>query len=336
MAALAAAPLRTGDTVMGFSAGVDVVSAYLAGYTPPRGVTFVLVGDTFAYNSQRLYQGRRVPDDVSVPVILLSNQYDGYSDFPTDIFSPGYLLATVNAIAGMFTSHNYASAQLNNPANVMTTKGKITEVLVPTQNLPINRWLRMIGLSSIADEMDRTLRPIIDDAYTRPGPTADQLAASTSQQVPTFPAPIYETSQPVLDQQGTLALLAASAEGGAQDRGVGVTSPQVQSVVLTAGDDPVALGAERQAVERVRVAGQRRAGLVAGARVPDPRRAVGPAGDDPLAVRTERQAAERFRVAGKRRATLVAGARVPHPRRSGGAAGDDRLAGGVDRRAVQD
>src|SRR5690349_11049391 len=35
VAALAAAPLQAGDTVMGFSNGVDVVSGYLANHTPP-------------------------------------------------------------------------------------------------------------------------------------------------------------------------------------------------------------------------------------------------------------------------------------------------------------
>ena len=175
VAGLAAAPLQPGDTVMGFSNGVEVVSAYLAGHTPPPGVSFVLLGDTFERNAQLVQAGRGVPADVSVPVTLVVNQYDGYSDFPTEIFSPGYLLAAVNAIAGMFTVHNYVSAQLDNPANVVTTRGNITAVLVPTQNLPINRPLRMIGLSWVADPLDHMLRPLIDGAYAQPGPTPDQF-----------------------------------------------------------------------------------------------------------------------------------------------------------------
>ena len=50
--ALANTPLHSGDTVLGFSLGSQVISLYLAQHTPPPGVRFVLLGDTFARNDQ--------------------------------------------------------------------------------------------------------------------------------------------------------------------------------------------------------------------------------------------------------------------------------------------
>jgi hypothetical protein len=41
VAALASAPLKAGDIVLGFSLGSVVTSAYLNSHTPPRGVKFI-------------------------------------------------------------------------------------------------------------------------------------------------------------------------------------------------------------------------------------------------------------------------------------------------------
>jgi hypothetical protein len=170
VAALANAPLQSGDTVLGFSLGSQVISAYLAQHTPPPGVRFVLLGDTFARNDQFVAAGQGIPADIANKVILVARQYDGWSDSPTTA-SPNYGLAMQNAQAGAATIHDYVNARLDDPANVVTTRGNITWVLIPTQHLPLNNGL------------DAQQRPLIDSAYDRPGPTPDQLAASTGEQV---------------------------------------------------------------------------------------------------------------------------------------------------------
>ncbi len=87
--ALAKTPLKAGDTVMGFSLGSQVVSLYLSQHTPPPGVRFVLIGDTFERNDQLLAIGQGVPLDIANQVLFVVNQYDGWSDAPTDTSSPG-------------------------------------------------------------------------------------------------------------------------------------------------------------------------------------------------------------------------------------------------------
>lgn len=182
VAAIANTPLQSGDTVVGFSLGSQVISAYLAQHTPPPGVRFVLLGDTFAENDKFVATGQGIPPDIANKVMLVARQYDGWSDSPTNTGSPNYGLAMQNAQAGAATIHDYVNARLDDPANVVTTRGNITSILIPTQRLPLNN---MWGNSSSADSdgLDAQQRPLIDSAYDRPGPTPQQLAESTSQQV---------------------------------------------------------------------------------------------------------------------------------------------------------
>lgn len=183
--ALANTPLRAGDTVLGFSLGSQVISLYLAQYTAPPGVRFVLLGDTFARNDELAFFRQGVPANIANQVILVARQYDGWSDYPTNMASPNYQLAMQNAQAGAASIHNYVSARLDDPANVVTTRGNITAVLIPTQHLPLNNWRRWFAPAE-ADQLDAQQRPLIDSAYNRPGPTPDQLAASASEQVANF------------------------------------------------------------------------------------------------------------------------------------------------------
>ena len=83
---------------------------------------------------------------------------------------------------GAATIHDYVKAHLEDSANVVTTRGNITAILIPTQHLPLNRMKRMFGSDSAADELDAQQRPLVDSAYDRPSPTAEQLAASTGEQ----------------------------------------------------------------------------------------------------------------------------------------------------------
>jgi PE-PPE domain len=116
-------------------------------------------------------------------VILVARQYDGWSDYPTTLFPPNFSLAMQNAESGAASIHNYVTAQLNNPANMVTTKGNISAILIPTQHLPVNGWRRLFGQSAQVDQLDAQQRPLIDGNDDRPGPTPDQLAASTAEQV---------------------------------------------------------------------------------------------------------------------------------------------------------
>ncbi|HKP43411.1 MAG TPA: PE-PPE domain-containing protein [Mycobacterium sp.] len=224
VAALASAPLKAGDIVLGFSLGSVVASAYLNSHTPPPGVKFILLGDTSNPNGQLAaigllpLFGGGIPPNTPDPVAIISRQYDGWADWPNNIFAPGYLLAVINAIQGGNTIHNdYTEASLlNNPANVTWTQGNITYELVPTQNLPINQGWRNIGLGFVADALDAIQRPMIDAAYTnRPNPTAAQLAASTSEQAK-IPSPVQIPGPPepvaMLNPPRTASVLASSSQ----------------------------------------------------------------------------------------------------------------------------
>jgi hypothetical protein len=182
-AAIANTPLHSGDTVLGFSLGTQVISLYLAQHTPPPGVRFVLLGDTFARNDKLVATHQGVPADIANQVTMVVREYDGWSDSPTNQASPNYGLAMRNAQMGAATIHNYVDARIDDPANVVTTRGNITSVLIPTQHLPINSPLRLFGANAKADQLDAQQRPLIDSAYDRPVPTPEQLAASTDEQV---------------------------------------------------------------------------------------------------------------------------------------------------------
>jgi PE-PPE domain len=181
--AIAHASLHSGDTVLGFSLGSQVISLYLARHTPPPGVRFVLLGDTFARNDELVAVHQGIPADIANPVTLVVREYDGWSDKPTKKTSPGYELAMHNAEMGAATIHDYVDARVDDPANVVTVRGNITSVLIPTQHLPLNSPRRLFGSNAKADQLDAQQRPLIDSAYDRPVPTPEQLAASTSEQV---------------------------------------------------------------------------------------------------------------------------------------------------------
>lgn len=182
--ALANTPLRAGDTVLGFSLGSQIVALYLSKYTPPPGVRFVMLGDTFTHNDQIDALGQGVPANIANPVILVARQYDGWSDYPTNLASPNYQLAWQNAQYGGGLIHDYVNARLDNPANVVITRGNMTGILIPTQHLPLNVWRRWWGQNAQADQLDAQQRPLIDSAYNaRPGPTPQQVAQATSEQV---------------------------------------------------------------------------------------------------------------------------------------------------------
>ena len=127
------------------------MSLYLAQHTPPPEVKFLLDGATLESNQKLVDEGTGVPWDIPAPVTMVANEYDGWSEFPDNAASPGYNLAVQNANAGKRHVHNDVNAQLHNPANVVTTRGTITAILIPTQKLPLNDGLRLRGLNAEAD-----------------------------------------------------------------------------------------------------------------------------------------------------------------------------------------
>jgi hypothetical protein len=175
-----AGTIKTGDTLIGFSLGVQVISQFMSQHQLPTGVKVLLAGDTFWRNGQYLSMNVGIPWDTSTQVTMVANEYDGWSDYPDKTSAPGYWAAVQNAIMGTQQVHNYIHAQLDSPANVVEVRGNITAILIPNQKLPIG---------------DETLRAQIDGAYTRAAPTAAQLAAAGVEQTgPTIPG---QTSEPV-------------------------------------------------------------------------------------------------------------------------------------------
>jgi hypothetical protein len=176
--------IKVGDTLMGFSLGAQVISLFLSQHALPPGVRVILLGDTFARNDRLVSLGQGVPPDIATPVLLVANEYDGWSDQPTNASAPGFAMAVQNATVGTSRLHNYVNASLDHPANVVTVRGNITAIRIPTQHLPQNDWARDVGMSALADQLDAQQRAQIDGAYgPEVVPTPKQLAAATDEQV---------------------------------------------------------------------------------------------------------------------------------------------------------
>jgi hypothetical protein len=262
VAAVASAPLKAGDIVLGFSLGSVVASAYLNSHAPPPGVTFILLGDTSNPNGRLAaigllpLFGGGIPPDTPNPVTIINRQYDGWADWPNNIFAPGYLLAVINAIEGGNTIHNdYTELLLNNPANVTWTEGNVTYELVPTQNLPLNQGWRNIGLGFVADWLDALERPLIDAAYTnRPNPTAAQLAASASEQAK-IPSPVQIPGPPepvaTLNPPSTASMLASSTTNGVTQPVSDPTPTSESASVLASSSNPTSSPAPAEVATNV-------------------------------------------------------------------------------------
>lgn len=179
----AAPSFKPGDTLMGFSLGTQVVSLFLSQHTLPAGVKVLLAGDTFAQNARFNATGVGIPLTIANQVTMVANEYDGWSDSPDLTSSPNYSLAEQNAAAGTQRLHYYANADVSNPANVVVTQGNITAILIPTQHLPQNDYLRGWDDAG-ANAIDTAQRPLINTAYSRPASSAAQQAAAGAEQVP--------------------------------------------------------------------------------------------------------------------------------------------------------
>jgi hypothetical protein len=104
---IAKIPFQAGDTLMGFSLGVQVISLFLSQHTLPAGVKVLLAGDTLARNEVLVGQGQGIPVDIANPVTMVANEYDGWSDSPTKTDSADYVMALSNAAAGTQRLHYF-------------------------------------------------------------------------------------------------------------------------------------------------------------------------------------------------------------------------------------
>ncbi|GAA2776052.1 PE-PPE domain-containing protein [Mycolicibacterium pallens] len=189
-------------TVVGLSQGAVVVNyekrALMAQPDPPADISFVTIGDPTNSDGGLLAKLPhvhipildatipRAPVETPYDTTEIVHEYDGYSDFPDN---PLNLLADLNALAGVIYLHpNKGGVDLNDPRNVVTSStnslgGTTTRIVVPTDELPLTRPLRALGVPDAAvDALDKPLRKIINTAYAgeRPGRKAPRSGLGSS------------------------------------------------------------------------------------------------------------------------------------------------------------
>ncbi|MGB6049559.1 MAG: PE-PPE domain-containing protein, partial [Rhodococcus sp. (in: high G+C Gram-positive bacteria)] len=229
--------------VFAYSEGARATKRWLeenagqVGAPSPQELSFVLMG-----NPTRKYGGADRDFDTfpetEYKVLDVSREYDAASDFPDNPFN---LLALLNASAGfMFTHQDYEQVDIYSPANYVWTEGNIiTYVFVPTEDLPLLRPLRLLGLTGLADALNGPLKEIVDRAYDRyylpaapglpapapepePEPQAALMATSTQRSAPAAESQPPEQDSPFdgieedvpSDAEGAVEQPAADADSG--------------------------------------------------------------------------------------------------------------------------
>jgi len=162
----------------------------------PSDTTFILIADPNLGVAKGVY-GVYLPIidytprrtvDTRFNTIIVTNQYDGFGE---PIANPRNLLTVANAFMGLVYVHPFAqnSDLAAVPAGNITTTvnsqgGTTTNYLVPTQQLPLTRPLRTMGVSgALVDTIDATLRPIIDAGYV-PQSTPGLVHTAKAQRLP--------------------------------------------------------------------------------------------------------------------------------------------------------
>lgn len=194
-------------TVVGLSQGAVVVNyekrALMEQPDPPADISFVTIGDPTNSDGGLLAKLPHVhipildatiprpPIETPYDTTEIVHEYDGYADFPDN---PLNLLADLNALAGVIYLHpNKGGVDLTDPRNVVTTStnslgGTTTHIVVPTDELPLTRPLRALGVpDKVVDKLDKPLRKIINTGYygERPGRKTPQPGLGAS---PAHPA----------------------------------------------------------------------------------------------------------------------------------------------------
>ena len=99
-------------------------------------------------------------------IIQVSYEYDGFARAPR---YPINLLADINAAAGSALEHgNYRNADPYAPDNIVSTTsdGKITNIVIPVNEVPLLTVARAVGLPKpVAEVVNPTLKAVIDTGY---------------------------------------------------------------------------------------------------------------------------------------------------------------------------
>lgn len=111
------------------------------------------------------------PSDTPYPVTEVAHEYDGFADFPKYVLN---LPADINAIMGILFVHAfYDRIDLNDPSNIVTHDGNLTDVLARTPVLPIMQPFyiaaHLLGRTEtpVLNAISAPLRDFIDSAYDR-------------------------------------------------------------------------------------------------------------------------------------------------------------------------
>jgi len=145
------------------------------------------------------------PTNTPFPTVDIARQYDFFADFPTD---PGNLLAVANAVAGLL-NHDYGEVSLDpasvnfDPNTVVQHYGDSTYYLIPSEHLPLLVPLRAVGMGSLADAIEPTLRALVDLGYDRTAPYGEFVPA---QSLPVTDTAALNRELGVAFQQGLTAV----------------------------------------------------------------------------------------------------------------------------------
>lgn len=165
--------------VYGLSKGAQVARSAQR-HELPEGTRFALVGDPDRKGGLMDRLGMAPGYELRYDTTIIYGEYDGFADMPD---RPN-LLAVVNALAGIVTVHPfYGTGGANDPltrldeaivSEEVNPNGTVTtEKRIPTKELPIATLLKPFIGAKNAQDVDRTLRPIVDQGYSRNDPVED-------------------------------------------------------------------------------------------------------------------------------------------------------------------
>lgn len=186
--------------VYGYSQGAGVANVvkkrlaelYTAGSEPPK-IDFVLGGDPNLPNGGLMsrFPGLYIPiidmpfngpaaTDTPFSTVEINQQYDGFSDFP---LHPRNMLATMNALMGMFYVHtwpfvpNLPDDPTSSPA-YQGTHGDTSYYFFATADLPLFGPMRTLGVpEKLIDVVEPFFRVLVELGYDRSIPAWEPTPA---------------------------------------------------------------------------------------------------------------------------------------------------------------
>jgi hypothetical protein len=113
-------------------------------------------------------------------IVSIRDEYDPISDFPVNLWN---LVADFNAFVAFFKVHPQVNSDVTDPRNIVTTSadGRFTSILVHTEVLPMVDLLSPFLPREVIKFLDMLLRPIVDSAYTRPGPSVSSIQTQVAE-----------------------------------------------------------------------------------------------------------------------------------------------------------